>query len=201
LASRYRSGDSALFRFVWPWKVFSAKPTTVVEHVEERVALWLAPGTPVKGPPGMRVAIARIAPGEWTHTDARWFGGRLMLAESGASHSIYVTWSEEGEFIGWYVNLEDPWRESPFGFDTTDHLLDIRVLPDRSWHWKDEDHLAEAVEVGLFTPAKARAIRAEGERVIERVEGWTAPFNEGWESWRPDPDWQLPSVPEGWDRV
>jgi hypothetical protein len=91
LRRRYRPGDEALFRFVWPWKVFSAKPTTVVEHTEERLALWLAPGTPVKGPPGFRVSIRQIAPGEWTHTDARWFGRRLILAELGASHSIYVT--------------------------------------------------------------------------------------------------------------
>jgi len=57
----FRPGDQILFRFVWPWKVFSAKGTTVIEHSQERVALWTAPGTPVKGPPGLRVPISRIA--------------------------------------------------------------------------------------------------------------------------------------------
>jgi predicted RNA-binding protein associated with RNAse of E/G family len=135
------------------------------------------------------------------HTDARWFGGRLMLAELGASHSVYVSWGEGGEFVGWYVNLEDPWRGSPYGFDTTDHFLDIWVEPDRSWRWKDENHLAEAVDLGLFTAAQAKAMRAEGERVIDRIESSTGPFDEGWENWLPDPAWPLPTIPEGWDRL
>jgi hypothetical protein len=201
MALRFRPGDPALFRFVWPWKVFSAKPTTVVEHTGERVALWLAPGTLTKAPPGFHVAVGQIGSGEWTHADWRWYGGRLMIWDAGSAHSVYVSWSDEGEFLGWYVNLEDPWRESPFGFDTTDHLLDIWVEPDRTWRWKDEDHLVEAVEVGLFSPDKADEIRAEGERVIERIEAWTAPFDESWENRRPDADLPLPSIPEGWDSL
>lgn len=124
-----------------------------------------------------------------------------MLAEADAAHAVYVTWDEAGELVGWYVNLEEPWRESAFGFDTTDHLLDIWIDPDRNWRWKDEDHLAEALEVGLFHEEQAEAMRAEGERVIERIEAWSAPFDEGWENWRPDPEWPLPSIPEGWDQL
>ena len=30
---------------------------------------------------------------------------------------------------------------------------------------------------------------------------WTTPFEEGWENWRPDPDWPLPMIPEGWDQL
>jgi hypothetical protein len=194
----YSCGDHVLFRFVWPWKVFSAVPTTVVEHTRERVVLWIAPGTPIKGPPELRLPIPRLATGDWTNGDGHWFGGRLMLAEVGAAHSIYVTWDKAGELVGWYVNLEEPWRETPFGFDTTDHLLDIWVDPERSWRWKDEDHLAEALELGLFTAEQAKAMRVEGERAIERIDAWTTPFDEGWEHWRPDPDWPLPSIPDGW---
>ncbi|MEK6273738.1 MAG: DUF402 domain-containing protein [Actinomycetota bacterium] len=197
----FRPGDPALFRFVWPWKVFSAVPTTVVEHTAARVALWLAPETPVRRPPGGRHPISRLASGDWVHAEDRWYGARLMLAEPTASHSVYVRWNEAGEFVGWYVNLEDPWRESPFGFDTTDHLLDIWVDPDRSWRWKDEDHLAEALAGGLFTAEQANAMRAEGERVVERIEAWSAPFDEGWETWLPDPDWPLPSIPNGWEKL
>jgi hypothetical protein len=181
--------------------VFSAIPTTVVAQAGDRTVLGIAPDTPVKWPPGLRVPIPALAEGEWSHVDARWYGTRLIIAEAGAAHSVYVMWGRDGEFLGWYVNLEDPWRKSPLGFDSTDHLLDIWVDPDRSWRWKDEDHLAQAVDVGLFTPAKAEEIRAEGERVIERIEAWSAPFDEGWEEWRPNPDWPLPSLPEGWNRL
>jgi len=99
------------------------------------------------------------------------------------------------------VNLEDSWRKTSLGYDTTDHLLDIWVDPDRTWRWKDEDHLVEAVEVGLFTSEKAEAIRAEGERAIERIEAWSAPFDEGWETWTPPPGWTLPQIPDGWHRL
>jgi predicted RNA-binding protein associated with RNAse of E/G family len=146
--------------------------------------------------------MPRIAAAEWTQADGKWYGGgRLLLAEPRTSHSICPSWSDDGQFLGWYVNLEDPWRSSPLGFDTTDHFLDIWVFPDRSWRWKDEDDLDEAVDVGLFTLEEARAIRAEGERVVERAEAGTAPFDEGWESWRPDPEWPLPLLPRGWDRL
>ena len=186
---------------MWPRRVFSAKPVTVVERGDDRVALWLAPGTQTKAPPGFRVSIPELAAGAWPFSDWRWYGGRLMIWQRGDSHSTYVSWDDEGEFLGWYVNLEEPWRESRLGFDSTDHLLDIWVEPDRTWRWKDEDHLAEAVEIGLFTQEQARGFRSEGERAIERIEAWSAPFDEGWESWRPDPAWPLPAIPDGWEAL
>ena len=193
--------EQALFRFVWPERVFSAMPVTVVERRDDRVVLWLAPGTPTKAPPGFRVSIPELAAKGWAHSDWTWYGGRLMISERGSSHSIYVSWDRDGEFAGWYVNLEQPWRETSLGFDATDHLLDITIDLDRRWRWKDEDHLAEAVELGLFTAEQAGEFRAEGERAIERIEAWSTPFDEGWELWRPDPAWPLPSVPDGWDRL
>lgn len=193
--------EQVLFRFVWPWRVFSAIPATAVEQTAERTVLWIAPGTPVRWPHGHRLPIRELRKGEWAHEAAEWYGGRLMIHELGASHSIYVNWGRDREFLGWYVNLEEPWRASGMGFDTTDHLLDIWIDPDRTWRWKDEDHLAEAVEIGLFTEKKARAIRAEGERAIEGIEAWSAPFDESWETWSPEVSCPLPSLPEGWNRL
>lgn len=192
--------EQCLFRFVWPRRVFAAIPVTVVERAPRRVVVWVAPETPVRWPRGARLPIADLAKECWPHEEARWYGGRLMIAEAGASHSVYVTWGRDGEFVGWYVNLEEPWRESPYGFDTTDHLLDIWIEPDRSWRWKDEDDLAEAVELGIFTAEKAAEIRAEGERAVERIESWTSPFDAGWERWRPNPGWPVPELPDNWDR-
>lgn len=195
------AGEQLCFRFVWPRRVFSAKPVTVVEERTDRVVLWLAPGTLTKAPPGFHVSIPELLAGNWPLADWRWYGGRLMIWQAGDAHSVYVSWSDEGEFLGWYVNLEDPWQETSLGFDTTDHLLDVWIDPDRQWRWKDEEHLAEAVRVGLFTREQAAAIRAEGERAIERVIAWSSPFDEGWERWRPDPEWPLPSVPKEWGQT
>lgn len=193
-------GAQALFRFVWPRRVFSAKPVTVVEDRVDRVVLWLAPGTGTKAPPGFHVSIAELSRQEWPLADWRWFGGRLMIWRPGDAHSVYVSWSDEGDFLGWYVNLEEPWRRTALGFDTTDHLLDVVVDPDWRWRWKDEDHLAEGVELGLFSPEKAAEIRAEGERAIERIETRTSPYDEDWEAWRPDPRWPRPAISDGWER-
>ena len=191
--------DQVVFRFVWPWRVFSAIPATVVEHTEERTVLWIAHGTPVRWPRGQRVPIRDLQRGKWAHEEAEWYGSRLMIHERGASHSVYVQWGRHGEFLGWYVNLEEPWRETELGFDTTDHLLDLWIDPDRSWRWKDEDHLAEAVEIGLFSSDKADAVRAEGERAIECIEDWSAPYDESWEAWRPGSAWPLPRLASGWN--
>ncbi|MBV8715140.1 MAG: YgaC family protein [Chloroflexi bacterium] len=86
-------------------------------------------------------------------------------------------------FLFWKINLQAPLRRTPLGFDSWDHLLDLWVMPDGSWSWKDEDELEEAVDLGLFSEAEARAIRAEGERVIGRLDGL---IPTGWERWRPD---------------
>lgn len=181
--------------------MFWALPLTVVEDAD-RLLLWAAPGTLFKRPALLHFPIPQLAAGDWTLTDSSWFGGgALMISEPQAAHAVWVTWDSAGEFSGWYVNLEEPRRRTPLGFDTTDHTLDIVIRPDRTWHWKDEGELAEAVEVCLYSREKASAIRAEGERVVERIEAWTAPFDEGWENWRPDPDWPLPTIPEGWDRL
>ncbi|MFG3704156.1 DUF402 domain-containing protein [Micromonospora sp. NPDC047670] len=43
-----------------------------------------------------------------------------------------------GVFTGWYVNLEEPCARRPDGVDTTDHVLDIVVTPQRQWKDTDE---------------------------------------------------------------
>ena len=62
----------------------------------------------------------------------------------------------------------------------TDQALDVLVEPDGTWRWKDEDDLAEAQALEIWTADEAAAIRAEGERVIA-----VRPWPTGWESWRP----------------
>ncbi len=82
-------------------------------------------------------------------------------------HTVEVWWDAEWSFLGWYVNLQAPLVVQRNRFDTTDWALDIVVEPDGTWHWKDEDEFAEAIELGVFADlAAADAVRAEGERVV-----------------------------------
>jgi hypothetical protein len=87
------------------------------------------------------------------------------------------------------------------GVDTRDHTLDIVASPDLDWHWKDEDEAAARVEHGIDSAEFAAAVRAEGARVIELIERRAEPFGGEWPSWRPQPSWGVPALPEGWSEV
>jgi hypothetical protein len=198
--SRWQPGDTVVLRYYDRGRTSptGAVPTRAVSTGNGPV-LWLASGTRVKWP-GVGGRPVRDLSLEERYTlpldviDRPWKGdGVLILGRPGRAHSIWLFW-HNWRLGGWYVQLEDPWRPSRFGFDTADHTLDIRIASDGSWQWKDEHELEVAVELGFFSPEQARAYRAEGERVIAE---W--PFPTGWEDWQADPAWPVPSVPADWD--
>jgi hypothetical protein len=176
----------------------------IVRDDSDLVVVYWRAGTPVKRPPG-RVSPKEIVENpkpnlvdsKWTDTDI------LMFAVPEASHSIYAMWEGgHSRFKCWYINLQEPLRRTPLGFDTTDHLLDIVVEPGlTNWMWKDEDEFDEAIELGLFTLEKGNEIRNEGKRVINQVESNQSPFCDGWENWYPPEDWIVPDFPKVWDTI
>ena len=202
-------GEHILFRSVKDGKLHGALPVTVVRDDPELNVVYLAAGTPVRWPalPDGR-DLRSIPPEEafragWTTVERAWQGhGILMVTEPGAAHSVWLFWQgPQRDFWGWYVNLQAPLRRTPLGYDSEDHTLDIWVERPREWEWKDEHELEAAVAVGYYTPEQAAEIRAEGERVVARIESWDSPFSDGWENWQPDGDWPLPELPADWDRV
>ena len=119
----------------------------------------------------------------------------------GEAHSTWAMWEQGTSRLRcWYINLESPIVRTPIGFDTMDHELDLVISPDRKeWRWKDELAFQALVDGGAFSAAEARAIRAEGERVIKQLESGKIPYWVGWEGWRPPPGWKNPSLPPNWD--
>lgn len=191
-------GEVALFRFIRFGRVRHASPRIVVRDDEDVVVLHLPVGTPAKLPGYDGRPIRGQADRHWDLQDHTWHTSNLLtVIPCGRAHCIDLLWEgDTGAFAGWYVNIQEPIRRSRLGFDTDDLILDIRVQPDGSWEWKDEDELEEAVRLGRFTGDEARAIRAEGERVLEE-----RPWPTGWEDWRADPSWGLPELPAGWNVV
>jgi protein associated with RNAse G/E len=126
--------------------------------------------------PPRAIVVRHVA---WGHV---WYAMPAWLLKETANH--------------WYVNLQAPLHRTPLGFDTNDHTLDVLVAPDKTWRWKDEDQLADAVGVGIYTADVAAEIRAEAERVIANFE---TRLPTGWETWQPDLDWPLLSLPAGWE--
>jgi hypothetical protein len=191
----FRRSDVVVLREIWHGRVWKARPWLVVHDRPDQLALYIPEGAPTKIPPG-----SGIPRDEWHLEDGTWTTEALRLTTPGESHSVLLWW-DKGEFTGWYVNLERPLRRTPIGFDYLDRELDIHVRLDHSWEFLDEDEFDEAQRLGVIRAEEAAAVRAEAERVIERIEAWTSPFSDGWEDWRPNPAWSVPALPAKWDVV
>lgn len=122
----------------------------------------------------------------------------LSFYVEGVSHSIRVFWDASWRFRHWYVNLEDPFVRTQNAIGVNDHTLDIVADAGLSWSWKDEAEFDALVEAGKIRPEKARMIRDEGLRVIERLKARAWPFNEPWPDWRPEASWPAPQIRDYW---
>ena len=188
--------ESLLLRHIVCGRVVMALPSLVVEQSPERLITWIDAGTPIAYPLGR--ADGRLRPfDEWTVDLRSWVGpGRLELIPMERRHSIRLIRGGDGSLLGWYVNLQAPLAESRLGFDTTDWQLDLWIEPAGDVHWKDEDDLTDAVDLGILTADDAGQARDEANRVLAE---W--PFPTGWEDWQQEPAWPVPTLPEGWDVV
>lgn len=178
-----------------------AQPVTVVQDDAAGLVVWLPTGTPL-----LRAARAdglgkRDDPRTLFTTPLVQERGvhamfdQLRVAPTGRPWSVWVFFSSgSGEFAGWYVNLEKPHVRDDRTVYTSDHVLDLVISPDHAVTRKDEDELVLAVEQGVFTPAGAAAIEADAAEVEALVAAWDPPFCDGWECFRPDPDWPIPTL-------
>jgi hypothetical protein len=195
----WRPGEVIVVRHVHhDGKIWFANAAIVVEDRPTRLVLY----TPL----GCAMQTSRVdwATGQFDgpHPQRRHTTDALVILTPGAAHAVTAMFHRGGgPFICWYVDLQEPFRRVPDGIVTCDQSLDIVIGEDHRWRWKDEDHLARGVELGRHTPAQAAAIRAEGESVIAALERGAAPFNGKWPSWRADPDWPIPELPDNWASV
>ncbi len=202
---RWKPGDQVLYQTMILGQPSATIPVTVVMDEPDLLALYLAPGTMhswlVVGP---RTPLPRvISPADFTRMAKQYVVEEwepspiLLVTRPGLAHAVHHNWSQpDWRFQRWYVNFQDPVERQGWGFRTTDHFLDIVVQPDRSWAWKDEDELEEAIAVGRLTADDARDIRREGERVVEDIIATRPPFDGSWRDWRPDLVWPKPVLPD-----
>ena len=125
-----------------------------------------------------------------------------MLQRPGEAHAVWHFWTGPGrDFAGWYINLQEPFRRTPIGYDTQDLELDIDVYPDGHWNLKDEEFLDVRVAEGRFTAETVGEIRAEGDRLTDRLTRGERWWDPSWAAWRPPDEWAPAPLPPGWAEV
>jgi hypothetical protein len=201
-ATERRMPRTVVWRHLYKGRLRWAIPNLLIDETPEQVVTLLLPGTVCKAPVeyGRVGYVQQLLGGPEAIGDFVWHTRRLLtIAPRAAAHTLSLHWDHaSGDFLGWYVNLQEPMRPTPIGYDSFDQMLDVWIEPDGSWRWKDWDELVEAEQAGLFSPAETAAIRAEGQRVIDSLK---TRLPTGWEGWQPDPAWPLPVLPGGWDCV
>lgn len=200
----FRSGDTILYRGIHvtdsgaePPVLADLKPGIIEQDTPDLLAFWVLAGTPTKvsRPLDRRQPKPWFA-GQWHLVDAVWSRwNALFLVEPGAWHATWVWWTPNWEFLGWYVNLQEPLIRTPDGFDHRDLQLDIVVQPDRSWRWKDEVDLDRSVQTGVISPETAARTRAEAERIVPLIESGAHPFTADIAHRRPAPKWRHATLP------
>jgi hypothetical protein len=204
---RFAAGQTVLRRFFRGDRINFLNVCRVLADDDQGLRMWLPIGTPYwrrltpDGRNGHEAPVAEIlATGELA--ELTWSGSHvLVFLPPRAAHSIWWFFGPDGEFKGWYGNLEAPSGRWAGGVDTEDHELDLWFAPDRSWRWKDEEAFAELIGHPLFWSAEqAAGIRAEGEKLIKLAEAGDFPFDGTWcDLPLPEP---APALvrPDGWDR-
>jgi len=183
--------------------VWYARPATVVRDDPNLTMLHVHPHAVAKEPVDAAGRSLRIPTDRWMLRDAeRGDSWNLSFAFPDTPYSVILGYEPTDGLREYYVNLQTPLVRTDTGFDTVEHILDVRIPPDRSsWAWKDEDELAEAVERGLFTEEDVAWFRYWGERAVEHVLLREPPFDADWSAWQPDAGWPDPVLPADWDLV
>ncbi|MEV6298645.1 DUF402 domain-containing protein [Actinoplanes sp. NPDC051861] len=213
MSGPFTPGRAVLYRNFSAGRLVNVRPCRVVSDDERGLLLWLAAHSPTiieVAADGRGVRDMPFA--EWVTLDhelvpSSWSGpGILKFIPPGSDHSVWFFRTPDGVFKNWYVNLEEHavrWDDGSIaGVDVVDQDLDIEVMPDRSWRWKDEDEFAERLALpSHYWVADEAAVWAEGRRVVKHIEAGDFPFDGTWTDFHPDPAWPVPAeVPAGWDR-
>lgn len=204
---RYTPGDEALLRYVRNTPADVIVPTRVVQDDDQAVILYVAVSTSIKvqasrdGTPLTRNTpfieregkIGGLADTTWTTNHV------IKIMQPGRMSATWLFWRDpEWELKSYYGNIQAPLVRRPLGFDTADYLLDVDIDLDFRCAWKDEDEWEGAGKHGLLDRDLLVRVRAEGERIMDDVAARRWPFDRSLESWRPDPAWTVPEMPDNW---
>ncbi len=207
---RFSTGDVIVLRGLHQdGRIATAESARVVSDDDRGLLAWIARGSQVirrvslTGVPTRKMPLAEKIRMPTIHGVSTWAERDVLwLTPPHSRYAVSFGFAGDGEFEGWYINLQTPARRWWGGIDSRDHALDVLVAADRTWRWKDEDEFAERTGHPLFWgEADAAAIRAEGERLISMAESSAFPFDGTWCDFKPDPFWRETELPWWWDQL
>lgn len=196
--SKWSAGDQVVrreFLHGHPWIGFT---TYVVCDEPNLLAVYL--------PTGSELSFPDWPFDEWVHPwftagHTHWGGhGKLMLQRPQDAYSVDLFWrGEQREFMGWYVNLQDPVTRHDASFDTLDHELDYWVAPDGTWTEKDGELFEQRVREGRYDEDVATSVRAVGAQVRDMLTAGEQWWDPAWANWQAPEEWSATSLPSGWE--
>lgn len=205
----WKPGDIVAWRGIFNNRVWHVQPTIVVKDSPEELVLTLLPGTECIAdenyPKGKDYGRRRweFMDNGWTLAKYIWQTNRLLLImEPEKYYSTILFWNHEShKFLCYYINFQIPFQRMHCGINTLDLELDLVIDPDMSSRWKDVEDYEMCIEAGMILPEWMREIDKAKEDVSERIEMRRYPFDGSWLDWMPDPSWEPPNLPEGWDKI
>ena len=140
---------------------------------------------------------------DWNLESFRWRTNRVLIVlEPQKYYSIMHFWNHaKDEFLGYYVNFQEPYKRNVCGIDAIDLDLDLDIEPDLTFYWKDEDDYGQAMEHGIIPLECIQGIDDSKPEILVRLEKRVYPFDGSWLNWTPDPSWSPPTLPENWDKM
>ena len=207
---RWSVGAQILQHNVLLGRLTNARPETVVRDAADYLILYTHPNAPYRSTHltnrhslSLKERIDQILDFDsWQFEDRRSGDYHLLsITRRDTWYSIWLRWNIDWEFRGWYVNYQSPYRRTDRGIIVEDLTLDIKVDPDLSWSWKDEDEFAEMVRRGVITAEQAAAVESVKDEVLELIEKKQGPFDSSWTDWRSPEDWPVPRLPKESDHV
>jgi len=153
---------------------------------------WIPAGSAAAYPVDETGKEIRIPRTEFRHARRRTKRSMVVVCDEGAPWTIWLHFDAD-RVDYWYVNFEQFVGRSAVSYDCVDHKLDLIVRPSGELVWKDEDELEAAGVLGLVD---VEAVRREAALALAEP-----PWPTGWEDFAPDPSWDVPELPDGWDQL
>jgi predicted RNA-binding protein associated with RNAse of E/G family len=199
----WQRGDTVVIRERWRDRLWSAVPHIAVEpyltYLPDGTRATYASSVGVPGREALPRAERKLAALQTCiyRVVEQSIGLTMLHFFTPGSHArVNLGWTSDNTFTGWYVNLERPVTVHDDGLETMDLVLDLHIEPDGRWQWKDREHFDEAVRRGVLDAELLPVLEADAGRVLAELDRAEGPFAPAWRTWRPDPQWTVPQLPE-----